>query len=121
MGHTTKSARFTGLLGLLVIGGLLGLSGTGVAVDSAPQKAQTGSADYSGLQPPHSLANRSAATGAILVMAPVSGEAGHSDGIPGIPFEVGRDQVQREVPGEPSVESFGESQRLAFDAGTVEW
>lgn len=103
MGHTAKSARFTGLLGLMVLAGLLGLGGTGDPGDSTLPPSQNSFVNYSPLQFPLSYLNSPVATGLAVPMAPVSSGYESSDGVGTVWMSLLDNQTPRAVPDEVSM------------------
>lgn len=114
MGHTAKSARFTGLLGLMVVAGLLGLSGTSDPGDSTLPPSKNSFVNYSPLQFPLSYLNSPVAAGLAVPMAPVSSGYESSDGVGIVWISLLDNQAPRAVPDEVSMIDVTKLQRVSF-------
>lgn len=112
MGHTAKSARFTGVLSLLVISGLIGLAGSGSGVDSTLPRSQESSVSYFPLKSSLSAPNSSVATKPVSSIARVfDGDELH---VGGSPFYLRGDQMQPEVSSDVSMINVAELHRVSF-------
>lgn len=114
MGHTTKSARFTGLLGLMVVAGLLGLGGTSDPRYSTLPPSKSRFVNYSPLQFPLSYVNSPVAAGLAVPMALVSSGYESSDGVGTVWIRLLDNQVPRAVPDEVSMIDVTKLQRVSF-------
>lgn len=119
MGHTAKSARFTGMLGLMVLAGLLGLGVTSDPGDSTLPPSQNSFVNYSPLQFPLSYLNSPVAAGSAVLLAPVSDGYEHSDGLGATWISLHDNPAQRAIPDEVSMIDVTNLHRVSFSG--VRW